>query len=63
MKLNSFERDKDRKVLAHRRAVLKIESKIAEHSRKISEIKHLLAGETEKLRNTLLELSNLRNVR
>lgn len=58
-----FERDRARKLLAHRRAVLRIESRIAEHSRRILEIKHILVAETEKMKSTILELSNLRNVR
>ncbi|KAM7500470.1 hypothetical protein LguiA_024884 [Lonicera macranthoides] len=58
-----FERDKERKLLAHRRTVLRVESRIAEHSRKIQEIQRGLAVESEKFNSTLLELSNLRRVR
>ncbi|XP_057467935.1 F-box protein SKIP24 isoform X4 [Actinidia eriantha] len=58
-----FERDRDRKLAAHRRAVLRIESQVAEHSRKLQEIKLRSVEETEKMKATVAELSNLRKVR
>lgn len=58
-----FERDKEKKALAHKRAVLRIESRIAEHSRRISELRSSLRKEVDRLKAAALELSNLRNVR
>ncbi|KAL7197858.1 hypothetical protein ACSBR2_020388 [Camellia fascicularis] len=58
-----FERDKARKLAAHHRAVLRIESHIAEHSRKLQEIQLRSVEETEKMKATGAELSNLCKVR
>ncbi|TXG66451.1 hypothetical protein EZV62_007726 [Acer yangbiense] len=58
-----FEKDKEKKLLAHTRAVLRKESQIAEHSRKILEIEAKLREETHKLKATDAESSNLRRVR
>ncbi|PON66285.1 F-box domain containing protein [Parasponia andersonii] len=58
-----FERDREKKIAAHRRAVLRKESQIAEHSRKLRELGFRLAEEKEKMRATLVELSNLSKVR
>ncbi|THG00245.1 hypothetical protein TEA_000699 [Camellia sinensis var. sinensis] len=58
-----FERGKARKLAAHHRAVLRIESQIAEHSRKLQEIQLRSVEETEKMKATGAELSNLRKVR
>lgn len=60
---NRFERDRARKLAAHRRAVLRIESQIAEHSRKLQEIQLRAAEETEKMKTAVAELSNLRKAR
>lgn len=49
--------------MAHKRAVLRIESRIAEHSRRISELRSSLGKEVERLIAAASELSNLRNVR
>ncbi|KAL6988175.1 hypothetical protein U1Q18_013923 [Sarracenia purpurea var. burkii] len=58
-----FERDRARKLAAHRRVVLRIESQIAEHSRKLQEIQLRSVEETQKLKATVSELSNLSNIR
>ncbi|KAF5929959.1 hypothetical protein HYC85_000035 [Camellia sinensis] len=58
-----FERGKAQKLAAHRRAVHRIVSKIAEHSRTLQEIKIRSVEETEKMKATGAELSNLRKVR
>ncbi|KAL5767754.1 hypothetical protein ACOSP7_014350 [Xanthoceras sorbifolium] len=58
-----FEKDRERKLLAHKRAVLRKESQIAEHSRKIREIEAKLREETHKLKETDAQSSNLRRVR
>ncbi|GMN35181.1 hypothetical protein TIFTF001_042183 [Ficus carica] len=58
-----FEREKEKKMAAQRRAVLRKESQVAEHSRKIRELESRLAVESDKMRATLVELSNLRKVR
>ncbi|CAK9319670.1 unnamed protein product [Citrullus colocynthis] len=58
-----LERDRNRKEAAHRRAVLRKESQIAEHYRRLGELEERLMEETNKLTTTLTELSNLRTVR
>nr|GME05865.1 F-box protein SKIP24 [Ipomoea batatas] len=58
-----YERDRERKRLAHRRAVLRMESEVAEHRRKIQELELQLAEEKEKMKSAVVELSNLRRVR
>ncbi|KAK4850957.1 hypothetical protein QYF36_011316 [Acer negundo] len=58
-----FEKDKEKKLLAHARAVLRKESQIVEHSMKILEIEAKLREETHKLKATDAESSNLRRVR
>ncbi|XP_021667903.2 F-box protein SKIP24 [Hevea brasiliensis] len=58
-----FEREKDRKVAAHRRAVLRKESEIVERERKIREIETRLRLETENMTAASIELSNLHKVR
>lgn len=58
-----YERDRERKLAAHKRAVLRKESQIGEHSRKLRAIESRLAKETENMRATIVELSNLGKVR
>ncbi|XP_017419509.2 F-box protein SKIP24 [Vigna angularis] len=58
-----FERDKERRIAAHRRAVLRKESQIAEHSRKLREIQTRVAQETATATQTAQDLSNLRRAR
>lgn len=58
-----LERDRNRKKRAHRRAVLRKDSQIAEHYRKLGALENQLMEETNKLTTTLTELSNLRRVR
>ncbi|KAF9670310.1 hypothetical protein SADUNF_Sadunf13G0055100 [Salix dunnii] len=58
-----FDREKARKVAAHRRAVLRKESEVLEFERKIREIESGLRQETEKMRATAAELSNLHKAR
>ncbi|KAL3841070.1 hypothetical protein ACJIZ3_025661 [Penstemon smallii] len=59
----SYEKDREQKRLAHRRAVLRIESEIAVHLRRIQEIKLQLSEEKEKMNKAIAELLNLRRVR
>ncbi|KAF5475710.1 hypothetical protein F2P56_007486 [Juglans regia] len=58
-----YERDRERKFAAHKRAVLRKESQIAEHSRKLRGLETRLVEETDNMRATISELSNLRKVR
>ncbi|KAH6795069.1 hypothetical protein C2S52_005546 [Perilla frutescens var. hirtella] len=58
-----FEKDREKKRLAHRRAVLRIESRIAEHMRKIREIELQSLEEKEKMDKTVAELMSLRRIR
>ncbi|KAK4481825.1 hypothetical protein RD792_012736 [Penstemon davidsonii] len=59
----SYEKDREQKRLAHRRAVLRIESEIAVHLKRIQEIKLQLSEEKEKMNKAIAELLNLRRVR
>ncbi|KAL7119936.1 hypothetical protein ACP275_02G092300 [Erythranthe tilingii] len=58
-----YARGREQKRLAHRRAVLRIESEIAERSRKIQEIEHHSFEEKEKLNKAVSELVNLHRIR
>ncbi|KAH9771003.1 hypothetical protein KPL71_012555 [Citrus sinensis] len=58
-----FEKDRERKLAAHRRAVLRKESQVAENLRKVREIESKLRDEADKLKFTSAELSNLRRAR
>ncbi|GAV82772.1 F-box-like domain-containing protein [Cephalotus follicularis] len=58
-----FERERERILAAHRRAILRKESQIGEHSRELRRIEALLNNEREKLKSTVMELSNLSNLR
>lgn len=58
-----FEKDKVKKLLAERRAVLRIESRIHEHERKLHEIELRLVEENEKIKTAIVELKNVRKVR
>ncbi|CAL0323370.1 unnamed protein product [Lupinus luteus] len=58
-----FEKDKERRIAAHRRAVLRKKSEIAERSRKLTVIEIQMGQETTKLKESTAELSNLRRVR
>ncbi|KAK4724893.1 hypothetical protein R3W88_027672 [Solanum pinnatisectum] len=54
---------REQKLLAHRRAVLRIQSEINEHSRRIGEMELRYAEEKGKMKNTVAELLNLRKIR
>ncbi|XP_060176662.1 F-box protein SKIP24-like [Lycium barbarum] len=58
-----YEKVREQKLLAHRRAVLRIQSEINEHSRRIREMELRSAEEKEKMKNTVAELLNLRKIR
>ncbi|XLR07807.1 hypothetical protein S83_035745 [Arachis hypogaea] len=58
-----FEIDKERRVAAHRRAVLRKESQVAEHSRRFRAIETRINQETSKMRKTIAEVSNLHRVK
>lgn len=58
-----FERDKSSKLLAHRRAVLNVESQIAICSKNLQDLRLRLLGERNKIKETMEELENLRKVR
>ncbi|XWS64933.1 hypothetical protein CRYUN_Cryun05aG0046900 [Craigia yunnanensis] len=57
-----FEREKERKFLVHKRAVLRKESQVSEHLRKLREIEVRLREERQKLMSAVSELSNLHKV-
>ncbi|KAI3785161.1 hypothetical protein L1987_44274 [Smallanthus sonchifolius] len=58
-----FEKDKAKKLLAERRVVLKIESQIHEHTRRLQEIEVQLVDENEKIKAAIDELKRLRKVK
>ncbi|XP_023734111.1 F-box protein SKIP24 isoform X1 [Lactuca sativa] len=58
-----FEKDKAKKLLAEKRAVLRLESQIHEHTRKVHEIEHQLGDENEKIKSAIDELKNLQKVK
>ncbi|KAG9129068.1 hypothetical protein Leryth_016893 [Lithospermum erythrorhizon] len=58
-----YERDKEKKRLVHRRAVLRVESTISEHVRRIEEIKDKCIEESGRMKKTKNELMNLHMVR
>ncbi|XVE90259.1 hypothetical protein DITRI_Ditri20bG0064600 [Diplodiscus trichospermus] len=58
-----FERERERKLLAHKRAVLRKESQVSEHLRKLRKFEVRLRDEREKLKSAVSELSNLHKVR
>ncbi|KAM1523775.1 hypothetical protein ACFX10_008444 [Malus domestica] len=58
-----FERERDKKMAAHRRAVLRKESQVVERSMKLREMEARLAEETQKMQATLTELSSLSRIR
>ncbi|CAA6654497.1 unnamed protein product [Spirodela intermedia] len=58
-----FERHRARKLAAWRLAVLKEESQIGEHSRRLEELQSLIGKEQEKLKTASAELRNLDRVR
>ncbi|KAF3644036.1 F-box protein SKIP24 [Capsicum annuum] len=58
-----YEKVREQKLLAHRRAVLRIQSEINEHSRRIGAMEHQCAEEKEKMKNAVSEMVNLRQIR
>ncbi|VVA90541.1 unnamed protein product [Arabis nemorensis] len=58
-----FEREKERKVAAHRRALLRKESEISEWGRRIRELETRLSEEAERFQATSVEFSNLQKIR
>lgn len=58
-----FEKEKVKKLLAERRVVLRIESQIHEHTRKLHEIEFQLLQEDEKIKAAIVELKNLQKVK
>ncbi|KAJ8763141.1 hypothetical protein K2173_025526 [Erythroxylum novogranatense] len=58
-----YEKEKGRKLAAHRRAVLRAESQIMERQRRTVEIQNLLRLETQKMRAAANEFSNLHKIR
>ncbi|XLS73212.1 hypothetical protein HN51_030077 [Arachis hypogaea] len=58
-----FERDKERGVVAHRRAVLRKESQVAEHSRRLHAIETRINQDSSKMRKIVAKVSNLHRVK
>ncbi|KAJ4833742.1 hypothetical protein Tsubulata_003873 [Turnera subulata] len=58
-----FGKEREKRIAAHRRAVLRKESAISECKRKVKAIENRLREETERIRAAASELSNLHKVR
>ncbi|KAJ0237750.1 F-box protein SKIP24 [Hirschfeldia incana] len=58
-----FEREKERRLAAHTRALLRKESEISEWGRRIRELETRLSEEAERLQAASVEFSNLQRVR
>ncbi|CAA7053307.1 unnamed protein product [Microthlaspi erraticum] len=58
-----FEREKERKVAAHRRALLRKESVVSELGRRIRELETRLSEEAERFQGASMEFSNLQRIR
>ncbi|GAB2272726.1 hypothetical protein Dimus_007546, partial [Dionaea muscipula] len=58
-----YERDRARKMAAHRRAVLRVESIIAQHTSKLQELQDRRKEEVERLQAAAAELSRLQKAR
>lgn len=58
-----YENERERRVVAQRRAVLRKESEVFEHERRLREIEKGLSLEAAKMRSSAAELANLLNVR
>jgi hypothetical protein len=61
--MTRFEREKERKLAAHRRALLRKESEISEWGRRIRELEARLSDEAERLQSSSLQFSDLLKVR
>ncbi|KAG2267712.1 hypothetical protein Bca52824_062267 [Brassica carinata] len=58
-----FEREKERRLAAHRRSLLRKDSEISEWGRRIRELERRLSEEAERLQAASVEFSNLQRVR
>nr|XP_043617420.1 F-box protein SKIP24 [Erigeron canadensis] len=58
-----FDKDKVKRLLAEKRAVLRVESQVHEHKRKLHEIEGKLVQENDKIKSAIVELKNLLKVR
>ncbi|KAL5994729.1 hypothetical protein ACLOJK_024782 [Asimina triloba] len=58
-----FERAKEYKLAAHRRAVLRLESQIAVCSKEFGDLRDMMIRENERMKATVLELQKLEKVR
>ncbi|XP_077248922.1 F-box family protein [Tasmannia lanceolata] len=58
-----FQKDKAQKLAAHRRALLKVESEIYVHTKNLEELSFKSIRESEKMKETIVELTNLEKVR
>ncbi|KAL0812826.1 hypothetical protein Bca101_069269 [Brassica carinata] len=58
-----FEREKERRLAAHRRSLLRKDSEISEWGRRIRELETRLSEEAERLQAASVEFSNLQRVR
>ncbi|KAG9458704.1 hypothetical protein H6P81_003212 [Aristolochia fimbriata] len=58
-----FEKDKERKLAAHRRTVLSVESDIAIRSKNLKDLQLQLMKEEGKLKATMAELANMERIR
>ncbi|ERM97257.1 F-box protein SKIP24 [Amborella trichopoda] len=59
----SFERDRSRKIAAHKRAILRVESEIALSQNSLKDLEHRMLQEGETIRELTRELKNLQKAR
>ncbi|GAB4834946.1 hypothetical protein Ancab_033213 [Ancistrocladus abbreviatus] len=59
----TFKKDRTRKLLAHKRAVSRLDSQIAERSRRLQELQAWRMEENDKMKDAVGELSNLQKAR
>ncbi|XP_043696726.1 F-box protein SKIP24 [Telopea speciosissima] len=60
---SSFEKDKARKLAAHRRALLRLESQVSVYAKGLKDIRLRLMEESERMKAAVQELSNSEKVR
>ncbi|XP_042485182.1 F-box protein SKIP24 isoform X2 [Macadamia integrifolia] len=58
-----FEKDKARKLAAHQRALLRLESQVAVHAKSLKDIRLRLMEESERMKTVAQELSNSEKIR
>ncbi|KAL9241293.1 hypothetical protein vseg_015420 [Gypsophila vaccaria] len=58
-----YEKDKERRIAAEKRALMRVESRVSQHSIRVDEFRRRLVDESAKIRSVVAELNDLRKVR